>query len=59
MLGHIPLPAKISVRALEPVDVREQFGQDPDIDQVYEHITGVMQAELDLLYRERRLPLIG
>jgi 1-acyl-sn-glycerol-3-phosphate acyltransferase len=59
MLGHIPLPAKISVRALEAIDIREQFGHEPDIDQVYEHITGLMQAELDLLYRERRLPLIG
>jgi len=59
MLGHFPLPAKISVRALEPINIREQFGEDPDIDNVYEHLIGAMQAELDLLYRERRLPLIG
>jgi 1-acyl-sn-glycerol-3-phosphate acyltransferase len=59
MLGHFPLPAKISVRALEPINLREQFGEEPDIDDVYEHITGAMQAELDLLYRERRLPVIG
>jgi len=59
MLGHFPLPAKISVRALEPINLREQFGEEPDIDAVYDHIMGVMQAELDLLYRERRLPLIG
>jgi 1-acyl-sn-glycerol-3-phosphate acyltransferase len=59
MLGHFPLPAKISVRALEPIDIREEFGDDPDIDAVYDHIMGVMQAELDLLYRDRRLPLVG
>src|SRR5829696_8154811 len=59
MLGHFPLPAKISVRALEPINIREQFGEDPDIDNVYEHLIGAMQAELDVLYRERRLPLIG
>jgi 1-acyl-sn-glycerol-3-phosphate acyltransferase len=59
MLGHFPLPAKISVRALKPVHLRDQFGEDPDIDRIYDHIVGVMQAELDVLYRDRRLPLIG
>jgi 1-acyl-sn-glycerol-3-phosphate acyltransferase len=59
MLGHIPLPAKISVRALEPIDVREEFGDEPDLDEAYDHITGVMQAELDSLYEGRRLPVIG
>jgi 1-acyl-sn-glycerol-3-phosphate acyltransferase len=59
MLGHIPLPAKIQVRALEPIDLEEQFGKDPDLDAAYDQIVGVMQAELDSLYAERRLPLIG
>jgi 1-acyl-sn-glycerol-3-phosphate acyltransferase len=59
MLGHFPLPAKISVRALKPIYLRDQFGENPDVDQIYDHLMGTMQAELDLLYRERRLPLIG
>ena len=59
MLGHFPLPAKISVRALKPIYLRDQFGEDPDVDQIYDHLMGTMQAELDLLYRDRRLPLIG
>jgi 1-acyl-sn-glycerol-3-phosphate acyltransferase len=59
MLGHLPLPAKISVRALEPIDVREDFGDEPDLDEAYDHITRVMQAELDALYAGRRLPVIG
>jgi 1-acyl-sn-glycerol-3-phosphate acyltransferase len=59
MLGHFPLPAKISIRALPKLNVREQFGQDPDIDEVYDHVMGVMQAELDTLAAQRRLPLIG
>ena len=59
MAGHLPLPAKISVRALKPIDVRKEFGDDPDIDSVYDHIVGAMQAELDVLYRNRRLPVIG
>jgi 1-acyl-sn-glycerol-3-phosphate acyltransferase len=59
MLGHLPLPAKISVRALQPIHLREQFGDEPDVDRIYDHITREMQAELDVLYRDRRLPLIG
>jgi 1-acyl-sn-glycerol-3-phosphate acyltransferase len=59
MLGHLPLPAKISVRALKAIYLRDEFGEDPDVDAIYDHIMGVMQAELDLLYRDRRLPLIG
>jgi 1-acyl-sn-glycerol-3-phosphate acyltransferase len=59
MLGHVPLPAKISVRALAPIDVREEFGDEPDLDEAYDHITRVMQGELDTLYAERRLPVIG
>ena len=59
MLGHWPLPAKIQVRALPPIDVRKQFGQKPDLDEVNEHILGTMQATLDSLAEQRRFPLIG
>src|SRR3954467_3832620 len=59
MLGHLPLPAKIRVRLLAPVDVREEFGEDPDLDQVYVHILGRRQASLDHMARDRVLPVIG
>jgi 1-acyl-sn-glycerol-3-phosphate acyltransferase len=59
MLGHVPLPAKITVEAMEPIHLREQFGRDPDIDEIYDHVTQTMQAKLDDLSAERRLPLIG
>ena len=59
MLTHWPLPAKITVEALEPIDLREKFGRDPDPDEVYTHVTGLMQAKLDELSGERRLPLVG
>jgi 1-acyl-sn-glycerol-3-phosphate acyltransferase len=59
MAGHLPLPAKISVRALRPIYLREQFGDDPDVDEVYDYVIGVMQAELDVLQSRRRLPVIG
>lgn len=56
---NIPLPAKIVTRVLEPVDVVARFGEDPDIDEVDAHIRSVMQAALDELSRERRLPFFG
>ena len=59
MLGHFPLPAKITTQVLDPIDLREEFGADPDLDEVYEDIVGRMQTTLDALAQERRLPLIG
>jgi 1-acyl-sn-glycerol-3-phosphate acyltransferase len=57
--GHLPLPAKITIEALPPIDLREQFGPDPDVDEVYDHVVGLMQATLDALAGERRLPILG
>jgi 1-acyl-sn-glycerol-3-phosphate acyltransferase len=59
MLGHWPLPSKIVVEALPPIDLREEFGDDPDLDEVYEHVLRQMQDTLDALAAERRVPLIG
>jgi 1-acyl-sn-glycerol-3-phosphate acyltransferase len=59
MLGHWPLPSKITIEAMEPIHLKERFGRDPDVDEVYDHVTGVMQEKLDELSGERRLPLIG
>jgi len=59
MLSHWPLPAKISMRALDPIDLRKEFGREPDHDEVYEEVLGRMQRTLDQLQRDRTLPLIG
>jgi 1-acyl-sn-glycerol-3-phosphate acyltransferase len=58
-LGHIPLPAKITIEVLPPIDLQRDFGPDPDVDEVYEHVTRVMQEALDALAAERRFPVIG
>jgi 1-acyl-sn-glycerol-3-phosphate acyltransferase len=58
-LGHIPLPAKITIEVLPPIDPQRDFGPDPDIDEIYEHVTRVMQEALDALAAERRFPVIG
>jgi 1-acyl-sn-glycerol-3-phosphate acyltransferase len=59
MFGHIPLPAKITIETLPPIDLREEFGPDPDLDDVYDHLIRLMQDTLDALAAERRLPVIG
>ena len=59
MLSHWPLPAKISMRVLDPIDLRKEFGREPDHDEVYDEVLGRMQRTLDQLQRDRTLPLIG
>jgi 1-acyl-sn-glycerol-3-phosphate acyltransferase len=59
MLGHVPLPAKITVEALAPIHLREEFGEDPDLDEVYDHIIRLMQDTLEALAAERRFPVLG
>jgi 1-acyl-sn-glycerol-3-phosphate acyltransferase len=59
MLGHWPLPAKITVEALPPIHLRDEFGPDPDLGEVYDHVMRVMQETLDALAAERRFPVIG
>ena len=54
MLGHIPLPAKITIQVLEPIDVSRM-----DVDKAYELVTGQMQTTLTGLAEERGLPIIG
>ena len=59
MAGHLPLPAKITVEALPPIHLRDEFGPDPDLDEVYDHVVRLMQDTLDALAAERRLPVLG
>jgi 1-acyl-sn-glycerol-3-phosphate acyltransferase len=59
MLGHVPLPAKITVEVLPPIYLREQFGQDPEISEINRFVVSEMQGKLDELAAERRFPFIG
>jgi 1-acyl-sn-glycerol-3-phosphate acyltransferase len=56
---RVPLPAKITVQVMPPVDLREEFGAKPEIDEVYESMTDRMQDCLSELSDERALPLVG
>ena len=56
---RVPLPAKISIEVLEPIDLRERLGDDPDIEEAYRLVTGRMQETLTELDDERALPVLG
>jgi 1-acyl-sn-glycerol-3-phosphate acyltransferase len=58
-LPRIPLPAKVTIEVLPPIDLHEQFGPEPDPDEVYEYVTRTMQETLEALGAERRFPVIG
>lgn len=49
-LGHWPLPAKIRVEVLEPIDVEASFGTDDDAG--YDYVTDLMQETLISLSAE-------
>ncbi len=59
-----PLPAKITVELLEPIDWSSRYGPDAAEDDAvvrgcYDELTETMQAALDRLAGERRFPIIG
>ena len=56
---RVPLPAKITVEVLPPIDVAGRFGPDADHDEVYEQVTGEMQDALSELQDERTVPVVG
>jgi 1-acyl-sn-glycerol-3-phosphate acyltransferase len=59
VFGHIPLPSKITIQVLPKIDLREEYGEDPDVGEIYDDVIRRMQDVLDSLAEERRLPVIG
>ncbi len=56
---NLPLPTKIATRVLDPVHITEEFGDDPDIEEVDRVVRDRMQLALDEMARTRRFPVIG
>ena len=56
---RVPLPAKITIEVLPPIDLKQRFGPNPDAEEVYEEVTGDMQDVLDDLADERTMPIAG
>ncbi|WP_051046207.1 lysophospholipid acyltransferase family protein [Nocardia asiatica] len=59
LAGHLPLPSKITVEFLDPIDLRDVLGPELDVERAYRHVTGVMQRTLTRLDEERDLPIVG
>ncbi len=57
--ARIPLPAKITVEVLAPIDLGERFGANPEYEDIYDEITGEMQETLSELQDDRTLPVVG
>ncbi|HEU0192087.1 MAG TPA: 1-acyl-sn-glycerol-3-phosphate acyltransferase [Mycobacterium sp.] len=55
----IPLPSKIVIQYLPPIDLRAEFGDDPDWDLAYDAVVARMQDVLTALQAERKLPVLG
>jgi 1-acyl-sn-glycerol-3-phosphate acyltransferase len=58
-IPRLPLPAKITTQVLPPIDLRDEYGDEPDVDEVADDLQRRMQIALDALAAERRLPLAG
>jgi 1-acyl-sn-glycerol-3-phosphate acyltransferase len=57
--GRIPIPSKVTVQVMPPIDLEARFGPRPDADIVYEEVTGEMQETLHELSEERTVPVVG
>jgi 1-acyl-sn-glycerol-3-phosphate acyltransferase len=55
----LPLPAKVTMELLEPIDLRAMYGAEPDVEEIYRGLMATMQETLTALQRERRLPVLG
>jgi 1-acyl-sn-glycerol-3-phosphate acyltransferase len=56
---RFPLPAKISIRVLQPIDLRDRLGARPDPEDGYKLVTSTMQRTLTRLSNQRSLPVLG
>jgi hypothetical protein len=56
---RFPLPAKISIRVLKPIDLRQRLGRSPGLEDGYRVVTSAMQRTLTRLSNERTLPVVG
>ncbi len=56
---RIPMPAKIRVRVMPPIDLRKTLGTKPDVDKGYKLVTSRMQRTLTRMATERSMPVVG
>ncbi len=57
-LPFFPLPAKIRIQVLDPIDLRARFGKEPEWDLAYDYVTSAMQVGLSRLASKTVVPMI-
>jgi 1-acyl-sn-glycerol-3-phosphate acyltransferase len=59
--ARIPLPAKISISVLPPIDVGEIAGEgsDRNLAAAYDKVIETMQSELNVMQESRSVPILG
>jgi 1-acyl-sn-glycerol-3-phosphate acyltransferase len=57
--GRIPLPSKITIRIMPPIDLHKELGPDPDLEDGYRLVTSRMQRTLTRLNNQRKIPVVG
>ncbi|MEA2471384.1 MAG: hypothetical protein QOE38_2383, partial [Thermoleophilaceae bacterium] len=56
---RIPLPSKITIRVMPPIDLRKKLGRNPDVEEGYRLVTSRMQRTLTRLNNQRTVPVVG
>ena len=56
---RFPIPAKVAIRVMPPIDLRDELGRKPDVEEGYRLVTSRMQRTLTRLANDRTLPVVG
>ena len=56
---RFPLPSKIRIQVLPPVDLRRRLGSNPEVEDGYRLVTGTMQRSLTRMANQRTVPVLG
>jgi 1-acyl-sn-glycerol-3-phosphate acyltransferase len=56
---RVPLPAKIRVRAMPPIDLRAELGSKPEVEEGYKLVISRMQRVLTRMDSDRAVPVVG
>ena len=56
---RLPLPAKIRIRVMPPIDLKRELGREPDVGEGYKLVTSRMQRTLTRMDHDRTVPVVG
>ena len=63
MAIFIPLPAKMTFRILDPIDIQAMvdpgLSEDQNLQKIYDHVVGKIQDVVTHEYKDRKLPILG